>query len=238
MPTKPCSVTQRSSSSAAACGLDHRELGHELDAVGRVRAELGARVVQRAAQRDGEVAVVQRELLAGAGWEQHRGVDALEVHVGEARLGVVHARAHRRRRAELEVVVGPGGGRGVVVVHLHAAAGHVAPGDPVVVLQRAHVLDHLRAEPVGNAPPPVERLAAVPVGVDHLEPVATHASVTRRPVDHVAQVVAARRNGRGCRRRARTASPGSGPATSTSAGRCRCSARPTADRREGAVRRG
>ena len=132
----------------------------------------------------------ERELLAGAGREQHGGVDALEVHVGDARLGVVHARAHRRRRPELEVVVGPGGRGGIVVVHLHPAAGHVAPGDAVVVLQRAHVLDHLRAEPVGNAPPPVERLAAVPVGVDHLEPVATHASVTGRPVDHVAQVVA------------------------------------------------
>ena len=117
---------------------------------------------------------MERELLAGARREQDRGVDALEVHVGDARLGVVHAGAHRRRRAELEVVVGPRGRRRVVGVHLHAATGHVPARDPVVVLQGPHVLDHLRAEPVGDATAPVERLAAVPVGVDDFEAVATH----------------------------------------------------------------
>ena len=52
--------------------------------------------------------------------------------------------------------------------------GTFRPGDPVVVLQRAHVLDHLRAELVGDAAAPVEWLAAVSVGVDDFEAVATH----------------------------------------------------------------
>ena len=68
--------------------------------------ELGARVVERAAERAARIRVAHRPLLAGARRIQHRDVDALEVHVGQARHRVVHAGAHRR--AELEVVLGRG----------------------------------------------------------------------------------------------------------------------------------
>src|SRR6516164_3858184 len=68
MPTMPSSPTQRRSSAAAA-------------------------VVQRAAERDREIAVEPGPLLAGAAREHDGLIDALEVHVLEACLRVGHARA-------------------------------------------------------------------------------------------------------------------------------------------------
>src|SRR5262249_58134070 len=58
---------------------------------GRVAGELGAAVIQRAAERDREVAIEAGPLLAGAAREHDGLIDALEVHVVEARLRVGHA---------------------------------------------------------------------------------------------------------------------------------------------------
>src|SRR6266581_9279415 len=58
---------------------------------GRVAAELGTRVVERAAERDREAAVEPRPLLARAAGEHDGHVDALEVHVFEAALRIGHA---------------------------------------------------------------------------------------------------------------------------------------------------
>ena len=52
--------------------IDHRQLGDRLDAVRGVTAELRLGVVDRPAQRDGEVAVEHRPLLAGAAGEDDR----------------------------------------------------------------------------------------------------------------------------------------------------------------------
>ena len=155
-------------------GLDHRELGHQLELVGRVGRELGACIVQRAAQGDGEVGIVERELLARAGREQHRHVDALEIHVLEPGHGVVHARPHARRRVELELVVGPHHPAGVALVDLHPPARDRARGPGEVLLEDADVLAHVRPEPIRDPPAPPDRLAAVAVGVDDTEPVPAH----------------------------------------------------------------
>src|SRR5262249_48206570 len=66
--------------------IDHRQLGHRHEALRCVACELRAAVVQRAAERDREIAVEPGPLLAGAAWEHDGLIDALEVHVLEARL--------------------------------------------------------------------------------------------------------------------------------------------------------
>ncbi len=74
-------------------GVDHRQLGDRHQPLRVVAQELGPAVVQRPAERVRELAVESRPLLAGAAREHDRLVDALEVHVLEARLRVGHAGA-------------------------------------------------------------------------------------------------------------------------------------------------
>src|SRR5213594_2909465 len=81
MPTMPSSVTARRSSAVAASGSIR----------GSVATELGARVVERAAERDREAALEPRPLLARAAGEHDGHVDAFEVHVLEAAAGIGHA---------------------------------------------------------------------------------------------------------------------------------------------------
>ena len=117
-------------------------------------------------QRLDRVARTEEHRLARV---QHRDVDAVGVHVGEPRLGVVAALALQADREIVELLRGHADGRGHLVLQLAAAAAHDAAGvDDVVAL----VLDDALRDPV--APPlrvhargpQVLGLVDVPVGVD------------------------------------------------------------------------
>src|SRR5262249_12704749 len=131
-------------------GIYHRQLRHRHQALRRVARELRAAVVQRAAERDGEIAVEPGPLLARAAREHDGLIDALEVHVLEARLRVGHARA-------LQAVQ-----LGRALGLLDADAGQVGE----LLLDALAALLPLGLEGGGDAGLPVGQVAAVSVGVD------------------------------------------------------------------------
>ena len=173
IPTKTsgASVTQRSSSAAAASGSIIGSLATSFSRSGACARVLGAGVVERLAQRGREVAVEQRPLLARAGREHHGDVDALEVHVARgAAPGRTCPRGMPAGRSR--VVLGPGAtSRGLPPPRLHPAAGQPGVGAPSCGRRRRACWGRNR---VGMPPAPVDRLAAVPVGVDHVVAVSTH----------------------------------------------------------------
>src|SRR5262249_60942089 len=150
-----------------------------------VACELRAAVVQRAAERDREIAVEPGPLLAGAAWEHDGLIDALEVHVLEARLRVGHARALQavqlRRTLRL----------------LDADAGQVGE----LLLDALAALLPLRLEGGGDAGLPVGQIAAVSVGVDDVGPEASHGCSPQCPPPSWKTPRARRPSSRSCRAR-------------------------------------
>src|SRR5262249_42292294 len=116
------------------------------------------RVVERTTQRDGEVAIQPGPFLTGAAGKHDGLIDALEVHVLEARLRIRHAGA--LQTVELCRALGFLDSHTRQIGELLFDA--LAPGFP------------LRLELAGDALLPVGQVAAVPIGIDHMSAVFTH----------------------------------------------------------------
>src|SRR5947199_7301912 len=170
-------------------GVDQGELGDRLEARGRVAAELGARVVERPAERDREAALEPRPLLARAAGEHDGHVDALEVHVFEAAAWIGHAGPREAVDARRAARLLDADARQVRELLVPA----LAPGR------------HFRLELARQAFLPVGGLAAVAVGVDHEGAELTHGRYLRR---RRRRARAARRADRRARRRTRRARSG------------------------------
>src|SRR5262245_4596813 len=169
-------------------GIDHRQLRHRHQALRRVARELRPAVVQGAAERDGEVAIEPGPLLARAAREHDGLIDALEVHVLEARLRVGHARA-------LQAVQ-----LGRALGLLDADAGEVGE----LLLDALAALLPLGLEGGGDAGLPVGQVAAVSVGVDDVGPEASHGSSPQWPPPSSKTPRARRPSSRSCSARSKS----------------------------------
>src|SRR5262249_48063768 len=116
------------------------------------------RVVERTTQRDGEVAIQPGPFLTGAAGKHDGLIDALEVHVLEARLRISHAGAFQT--VELCRALGFLDSHTWQIGELLFDA--FAPGFP------------LWLELAGDALLPIGQVTAVPIGIDHMSAKFTH----------------------------------------------------------------
>ena len=154
-------------------GVDHGQLGHQLEA-GRVVGRVGGPgVVQQPTQLGGETGIAQRPLLPRAGREHDGHVDALEVHVGDTGAGHRHP-LPLKRRLEIQLA---GGVLPVVPLILGVDRRPRPRQITVDGLHLGHVLHHLRPPLHTHPMTPPRRLPPMPISVHHKVPILPHPTI-------------------------------------------------------------